>query len=80
MLLVCIKTKYILQKSTPKIKQTTIQLGINQLFQKLKNRSTNKQDLSPVALCCPDTYRRCALQNRLQKLAKWHLMAQDLIA
>jgi hypothetical protein len=44
----CRKTKYILQKSTPKIKQPVIQLAINQLFQKLKNRCTNKQALSMI--------------------------------
>jgi hypothetical protein len=43
---VCKKAKYILQKPTPKIKQSTIQLAISQLFQKVKNRSTNKQVLS----------------------------------
>jgi hypothetical protein len=32
--LVCRKTKYILQNSTPKIKQLNIQLVINQLFKK----------------------------------------------
>jgi hypothetical protein len=35
-----------LQKPTAKIKQLAIQLGNSQLFQKLKNRSTNKQGLS----------------------------------
>jgi hypothetical protein len=30
----CRKAKYILQKITPKIKQSAIQLAINQLFQK----------------------------------------------
>jgi hypothetical protein len=39
---VCRNTKYILQNPTPKISQPTIQLAISQLFQKLKNRSTNK--------------------------------------
>jgi hypothetical protein len=48
--MVCRKAKYILQKSTPKIKQTTIQLAINQLFQKLKNRNTNKQTINRVCL------------------------------
>jgi hypothetical protein len=35
-----------LQKPTAKIKQLAIQLDNSQLFQKLKNRSTNKQGLS----------------------------------
>jgi hypothetical protein len=43
---VCRKTKYILQKPTPKIKQPTFQLATSQLFQKLKSRSTNKHDLN----------------------------------
>jgi hypothetical protein len=34
--LICIKAKYILQKSTPKINQSIIQLAIRQFFQKLK--------------------------------------------
>jgi hypothetical protein len=42
------KAKYILQKLTPKIKQPGIQLAINQLFQKLKRRSTNKQGLNEL--------------------------------
>jgi hypothetical protein len=42
---VCRNTKYILQKPTPKIKQPAIQLAINQLFQYLKSRSTNKHGL-----------------------------------
>jgi hypothetical protein len=50
--LVCKKVKYILQKSIPKIKQSTIQLTISQLFQKLKNRSTNKQHLSLTMISC----------------------------
>jgi hypothetical protein len=40
-------TKYILQKSTPKIKKAIVQPVINQLFQKLKNKNTNKHDLVP---------------------------------
>jgi hypothetical protein len=46
MLLMCRKAKYILQKSTPKIKQLAIQLAISQFFQKFKSRSTNKQGMS----------------------------------
>jgi hypothetical protein len=44
----CRKTKYILQKPTPKIKQLAIQLTISQLFQKPKNRNTNKHGLSRI--------------------------------
>jgi hypothetical protein len=40
------KAKYILQKTTLKIKQLVIQLAINQLFQKLKRRSTNRHDIN----------------------------------
>jgi hypothetical protein len=47
----CRKAKYILQKLTSKINQSAIQLTINQLSQKLKNRNTNKQALKwPRAL------------------------------
>jgi hypothetical protein len=43
----CIKAKYILQKSTPKIKQSAVKLTISQFFQKIKSRSINKQILNP---------------------------------
>jgi hypothetical protein len=49
-LLVCRNTKYILQKPTPKIKQSAIQLVISQLFQKFKSKNTNKQGLSLLPL------------------------------
>jgi hypothetical protein len=48
--LMCKKTKYILQKSTPKIKQLTIQLVINQFFlkdQKRKHKQTGAKCQSP---------------------------------
>jgi hypothetical protein len=44
----CRKLKYILQKPIPKIKQLAIQLTISQLFQKLKSRRINKQDINPI--------------------------------
>jgi hypothetical protein len=69
----CRKAKYILQKITPKIKQSAIQLAINQLFQKqfpkktllqkLKSRGTNKQGLSLGATSLV-TSPTCALTMR----------------
>jgi hypothetical protein len=43
--LICIKAKYILQKSTTKINQSIIQLAIRQFFQKLKNKTTKNRTL-----------------------------------
>jgi hypothetical protein len=40
--LICIKAKYILQKLTPKINQSIIQLAIRQFFQKLKKPQKNR--------------------------------------
>jgi hypothetical protein len=61
--LICIKAKYILQKSTPKINQSIIQLAIRQFFQKFKNKTTKKQDLSSVH-ATRDTHGQYRLSER----------------
>jgi hypothetical protein len=48
----CKNITYILQKPTPKIRQSAIQLAISQLFQKLKSRSTDKHGLSSIECSC----------------------------
>jgi hypothetical protein len=62
---VCRKIKYILQKPTPKIKQAAIQLAINQLFQKLKSKNTNKHILNRVCACTCSSYSPHFLLLRL---------------
>jgi hypothetical protein len=61
-LLVYRKAKYILQNATPKSKQSPIQQGINQLFQKIKNKHTNKHSLK-MMLVLAEELRKYSLYS-----------------
>jgi hypothetical protein len=77
--LMCRNIKYILQKSTHKIKQLVIQLAINQFFQKVKSRSTNKQTVelitNPPSSTCP-----CELVKKSSHCEHWRIMHADKLA